>query len=587
MQKRSKKLVSVLLTLSLLAVLLAAPAAGPAVATSVNAVDRVPALRDNFTGIASRLTIKEDNNFPNDFRGGDSFRITLRTGIKWLRDGNSYVDENGSSVLPTISNRFGTENLIISIVSDSTMYVTLPNTVGGVPVTDNDAVDTMVFPLSVDLNGVTGDMYFTIDPMDSGVSSGTDNFTEVRTGGAKTTVTANNKLPQIVGGDAQGWSNVAEALKQLAEGSSPTINLNGSSLVPADVMNAVAGRDITLRLVVNDQVSFELNGENVKTEITSITDVGIELDTKNIPQTMLEEFTGVSGSRQFTLRHRGPYNFKYIMHIYVDKKLAGQYATLFRKDGDTLRKVSVSSIDVKGWVALSNDQASDYVILAAVQELNEPNDVNDINNSEVAGHAGNLNQPTTVAAWINPFSDVSESDWYFDAVRFVCERGLFAGTSSDRFEPDFPITRGMLLTALWRLAGEPTGGAASFSDVPEGEWYAAAVGWGVAQGIVKGHSATEFAPEELINREQTAAILYRYAQSSGRQVNSGAGAAFTGFPDWSAVSDWAETALLWCCDEGLIEGKVSGTEPLLVPQGITSRAEAAAIFMRLAAVGMD
>lgn len=181
------------------------------------------------------------------------------------------------------------------------------------------------------------------------------------------------------------------------------------------------------------------------------------------------------------------------------------------------------------------------------------------------------------AAWVNPFHDVGEGDWFYDAVRYSDENGLMRGVSATAFAPDLAFSRAMLVTVLYRLEGQPkVSAAAPFDDVAAGQWYSDAVSWAAANGVVKGYGDGSFGPEDSVTREQFAAILYRYAGL--KEYDTAPAADLSGFADASAVGDWARPALKWACGAGLIKGR---TDTALVPQGETSRAEAAAMLMRL------
>ena len=180
------------------------------------------------------------------------------------------------------------------------------------------------------------------------------------------------------------------------------------------------------------------------------------------------------------------------------------------------------------------------------------------------------------AAWDNPYSDVSEEDWFFEPVRFVQENGLMTGTSAGTFAPDMTTTRGMLVTILWRQAGEPQAAAAAdFSDVSADAYYADAVAWAAEAGIVNGYSASAFGPADAITREQMAAILMNYSEHQGSDVS--ARADLSGFSDAAGVSTWAEEAVQWAVSEGLIKGVTADT---IQPQGQATRAQVAAILQR-------
>ena len=175
-----------------------------------------------------------------------------------------------------------------------------------------------------------------------------------------------------------------------------------------------------------------------------------------------------------------------------------------------------------------------------------------------------------------PFIDVHEGDWFYENVGYVYENGLMNGVSETLFEPNGTVTRGMIVTILHRLEGEPESDYdMPFTDVAEQQWYARAVRWAAGEGIVTGVSATEFAPDDHITREQFAAILWRYAQSKGYDVS--ASADLTGFLDYGQISEYALPALQWAVGAGVMSGRGDG---ILAPQGTATRAEAAAMLMR-------
>jgi len=173
------------------------------------------------------------------------------------------------------------------------------------------------------------------------------------------------------------------------------------------------------------------------------------------------------------------------------------------------------------------------------------------------------------------FTDVDQSLWYHEGIDYAIQQGLMNGTSSTTFEPGSTTTRGMIVTILHRLEGAPAAAAPSFQDVADGQWYTDAVAWAAANGIVTGYDANTFGPMDPITREQMAAILYRYAAYKGCDVSSLAD--LSSFTDAGSVSAYAETAMAWAVDAGLITGM---TETTLVPQGSATRAQASTILMR-------
>ena len=175
-----------------------------------------------------------------------------------------------------------------------------------------------------------------------------------------------------------------------------------------------------------------------------------------------------------------------------------------------------------------------------------------------------------------PFGDVKSADWFYNDVKYVYEKGMMAGTAADVFAPNATTTRAMIVTILYRLEGSPAvTGTSAFVDVPAGQWYTDAVNWAAANQIVNGTSATTFAPNDSITREQMAAILYRYAQYKGYDVTKKAD--LSGYSDNGQVSAYAKDALAWANAAKLINGVTNTT---LAPQGNATRAQVSAILHR-------
>ena len=174
-----------------------------------------------------------------------------------------------------------------------------------------------------------------------------------------------------------------------------------------------------------------------------------------------------------------------------------------------------------------------------------------------------------------PFTDVRESDWFYEDVAFAYENGLFAGTSDTTFSPNASMTRAMLVTVLYRLEGQPAvNGRSGFSDVQYNGYYEDAVTWAADNGIVNGTSTTTFSPNANVTREQMAAILYRYAQY--KKYNTAASSGLNGFTDHASVSGYAAASLEWAVAEKLVNGSAGK----LMPTGNATRAQVAAILHR-------
>ena len=172
-----------------------------------------------------------------------------------------------------------------------------------------------------------------------------------------------------------------------------------------------------------------------------------------------------------------------------------------------------------------------------------------------------------------PFTDVNSNSWYFNAIEFVYNKGIMQGVSSTKFSPNGTVTRGMLVTMLWRMAGEPYVGGGSFDDVASGSYYATAVAWAAKNGIVDGYNSTRFGPNDAVTREQIATMLYRYAKWLGYSTS---GSSLAGYSDASSVSSWAKDAMGWAVKNSVVTG-VTATK--LNPASSATRAETAQMFM--------
>ncbi len=196
-------------------------------------------------------------------------------------------------------------------------------------------------------------------------------------------------------------------------------------------------------------------------------------------------------------------------------------------------------------------------------------------NKEVVTYTGENSN-----AYVGEFRDVKTSAWYADAVKWASEEKLMGAVSNGSFGPNANASRAMIVTVMYRMAGEPSATAVGFSDVAKNQWYANAVNWAANEEVVNGVGENKFAPNSDITRQELAAILYRYAEQAGLDTDFDAAKAKTvcsGFRDYNKVSGWAEDAILWANANGLIAGNSDGT---LNPGGKATRAEIATIMMR-------
>lgn len=173
-----------------------------------------------------------------------------------------------------------------------------------------------------------------------------------------------------------------------------------------------------------------------------------------------------------------------------------------------------------------------------------------------------------------PFTDADRNAWYHDGVHYCVEHGLMMGTSQTTFAPDIVTTRGMIVTILWRLEGSPIVGASlDYDDVEAEDWYGEAVRWADSVGVVTGYGNGRFGPNDTITREQMATMLWRYAGSP--RVDG----SLSSFTDGAQTSSWAQPAMIWAVEQGLITGVGNDR---LEPRGQATRAQAATILMRFA-----
>ncbi len=180
------------------------------------------------------------------------------------------------------------------------------------------------------------------------------------------------------------------------------------------------------------------------------------------------------------------------------------------------------------------------------------------------------------AGW-NPFTDAGSGDWYYEDVLYVYNRGLMEGTGEHSFSPDGAVTRGQIVTILWRLAGSPVVNfAMDFTDVTEETWCAEAIRWAAAEGIAQGFDDGSFGQDRVVTREQLAAFLYREVQRQG--------GGFTGmwyfplnYPDMEELGAFADEAMHWCVMTGVLQGTADGR---LAPKDTADRAQLSAILHR-------
>lgn len=176
-----------------------------------------------------------------------------------------------------------------------------------------------------------------------------------------------------------------------------------------------------------------------------------------------------------------------------------------------------------------------------------------------------------------PFYDVSQLDWYYAPVAYVYDNGLFAGMSEHEFGPASVMSRAMVMTVFYNLAGAPKRemelATATFADVPEGSWFTPYVSWAATQGITAGTSETTFSPDLKINREQMVVLLYAFG-SGYLEMELEARADLTAYEDYDSISEWARDAMSWAVAEGITGANTT----TLNPRGEADRAAVAAML---------
>ncbi|QHI71623.1 InlB B-repeat-containing protein [Aminipila terrae] len=183
---------------------------------------------------------------------------------------------------------------------------------------------------------------------------------------------------------------------------------------------------------------------------------------------------------------------------------------------------------------------------------------------ETKDHKLNIN----VESWVNPFTDVAKSDWFYKSVAILNQNNIMGGTDASAFSPDLGTNRGMIAAILYRLDGSEETFDSDFKDVTKGQYYANAVAWAQNKEIVTGYGNNIFAPNNNITREQLVSILWRYAGSPVVTDYNG----IASFKDAFDISDYAKQAFTWAYQQEIISGNGSNS---LNPKGLATRAEAA------------
>lgn len=228
---------------------------------------------------------------------------------------------------------------------------------------------------------------------------------------------------------------------------------------------------------------------------------------------------------------------------------------------------------VSAYAADTDFVISDDKKLEDGEEIGDEEDDDDDSKSDKNNSSSNTNRDTSTdtekEADTNPFNDVDVNMWCYDYVMDVYKKGLILGTADDTFSPNTSLTRAMVASIVYRMAGSPdVSYSAIFTDVPEGQWYTAGIIWAYNNGVISGYGNGLCGPNDYVTVEQLASILYRYA-GSPEVADS---VAITGYSDYTTISDYAQKAMLWAVSKNMNQGDN------LHPASAATRAEAAKMF---------
>ena len=364
------------------------------------------------------------------------------------------------------------------------------------------------------------------------------------------------------GGGTSGSSGSTSAPKKLIdtvteakEGDTVTATLPITEpTLAGEIFEAIAGKEITLEITIGG-ATWVIDGLDVPEGVLEAVNLGLTLDTTTIPVEAINAITGESTVMQLELNHDGPFGFSLSLKVDMGSDNAGLFANLYYYNPATgaMEFVGAALIGADGKALLPFDHASEYAIVISAES-----------------HAPEV-------PWVNPFTDVQESNWFYPDVQFAVENGLFNGTSDTTFSPNTAMTRGMLVTVLYRMQTAVTAIQYNnpFADVPDDAYYADAVKWAFHNGIVLGVSEGAFAPSEPITRQQAATILARYMEFKG--INVVVTQEFRVFVDGDSISDWAVGAVQLMSKLGVITGKPGD---VFDPHAGATRAEVAAMLHR-------
>lgn len=383
------------------------------------------------------------------------------------------------------------------------------------------------------------------------VGAGTATITVTTADGNKTatcvvTVTYPYVPPRPTGPD---WGDVADDISDAEPGSTVKVDMDGKTVLPGEVLDELAGLDVTLALDMGDGLIWEIYGGDVPADAEyDDVDLGVALGGDDIPADVVNLVTGESGSVQVSLEHDGPFGFELTLVAPLGEDAAGLVANLYRYDDEagSLGYEATAQVDGEGVARLPFDHASSWLVA--------------------------LDSRTHAL----PFADASEGEWYSEAIRWAWLGGAMTGyEGTDLFGTGDPLTRAQLAQVLYNRAGAPeVEPADGFADVDGADWFAPAVAWASSEGLLTGYGEGAFGPDDALTREQLAVVFWRMAGESAAEAD------LSEFPDGDETSAWAVEAMEWAVSTGLLGGYTDTGR--LDPTGDFTRAQAATVFFRQA-----
>ena len=354
----------------------------------------------------------------------------------------------------------------------------------------------------------------------------------------------------------QQINTIVETVTNAQAGEKIQVDMGEATVVPKEVLEAAKGKNVAVQLNMGDY-TWTISGEKINASELNDVNLAVKMDAEVIPTDVIKEIAGDNPTTQLDLAYEGDFGFQAELTLNVGAEHTGKYGNLYYYDSEgKLVFMNAGEIAADGKLSLNFSHASAYVIVFSDEEMSDP---------------------TEPGSGTPEFTDVHEGDWFYGSVQYVSQNKLMTGLNETTFGPYDFLARAQFAVILHRMNGEPeVPYSARFHDVGADIWYTNAILWAADTQVVTGYSNGNFGPGDLINREQMALMMYRYANYKG--YDTSARAEFSSYQDASMVSDFAAEAMQWAVGEKIITGKYNETQ--LDPKGNASRAECATIIMR-------